>query len=62
MSELKVSTAVNGFVVYEMADYQSIIGKMWAFESPSALGDFMETWARGQESKDKQVDNEIPEA
>ena len=46
MSQLKIETAENGFVVYEDAG-MGLHGKKWAFESAQALSEFMLNWGQG---------------
>ena len=50
MNELKVQVAQNGFVVHEGEPHGHNMGKIWAFESPASLADFVKEWG---EEKDR---------
>lgn len=52
--ELRVVVAENGFIVYESAG-ECLMGKSWAFESPSSLAEFMKEW--GEEKAKTKLSN-----
>jgi len=48
MSNLMIETVENGFLVRDGSGTREMVTKMWVFETPERLADFVETWSKGQ--------------
>jgi len=51
MSNINIETTENGFLVTQRATPVGSMGKLWVFETPEALANFVSTWGTDNSKK-----------